>query len=261
MPWKLPFRFLTPLAGIIAGCLRPDVPQLGQTERGSIFMVPGIEGTTWQLRGTVRGLREAGIDQTIEIVEWGKHPFRQLYNLCAIEANRVVARGLARRIAACHAAHPHAPVTLIGYSGGGGIAVLTAESLPEQVTLDRLILIAAAVSPRYDLSRVFAHTRQGVTNFYSERDWLILGYGTRVFGTIDREKTSSAGRIGFRDAEGGLLESVQLTQIGWRPEWLELGHNGGHIGWLASAWAHDVLAPLIDASLTRPARQEAMAAP
>lgn len=246
MPRLRPFQFFTPLTSILAGCLRPDVSRPERMARGCIFMIPGVEGTTWQLRGCVRGLRTAGIDQAIEMLPWGKRPFRGLYNLCAIKANRAAAQGMAERINAYCAVHPHAPVTLIGYSGGGGMAVMTAEALPEQVVLDRVILIAGAVSPRYDLARVLAHARYGVTNFYSPADWFILGAGTGVFGTMDRQRTSSAGRIGFQDADGRIVQSERLTQIGWRPEWRELGHNGGHFGWLSSEWASKILAPCIE---------------
>lgn len=235
---------MAPLAGIVAGCLRREPNRPEQLEKGCVFLLPGIEGTAWQLRGTVLGLREGGVDRGLEIIAWGSHPFGQLYNLCAIRANRVRAGRIAARIADYQSAHPGAPVTLVGYSGGGGLAVLTAEALPDGVKLDRLILISAAVSPDYDLSGVLARA-DGVLNYYSPRDWLILGLGTRVFGTIDRRRTPSAGRIGFRDASGGLLETPGLTQIAWRPEWQDLGHVGGHVGWLSRAWAREVLAKAI----------------
>jgi hypothetical protein len=250
-----PLGLIPPLASILAGCVRPDIPRPERLDRGCIFMLPGIEGTAWQLGGPVKGLRQAGIDQTIERIAWGKHPFRQLHNLSALDENRKIAEGIAQRIAAYRAAQPGAPIVLVGYSGGGGLAALTAESLPDDVVLDRVVLIAAALSPCYDLSRVVSHTRRGVVNFYSPRDWLILGCGTRVFGTIDRQRTSSAGRIGFRDAAGRVIQSSQLTQICWRPEWIKLGHCGGHVGWLSTPWAREILAPQLAPSLTPRAKQ------
>jgi pimeloyl-ACP methyl ester carboxylesterase len=256
-----PLGLIPPLASILAGCVRPDIPRPERLERGCIFMLPGIEGTTWQLRGTVKGLREAGIDQAIEPIAWGKHPFRQLRNLCALDENRKIAKGMAQRIAAYHAAHPDAPISLVGYSGGGGIAALVAENLPDDVVFDCIVLIAAALSPRYDLAHVFPHARRGVVNFYSRRDWLILGCGTRVFGTVDRQRTSSAGRVGFRDAAGRVIQSGQLTQISWRPDWVRLGHSGTHVGWLSTRWARDILAPQLDPSPTEPPSPKASTAP
>jgi len=248
-----PFQFLTPLAGIVAGCVRPDVSRPEFAPRGCVFMIPGVEGTTWQFGGTVRGLRQAGVDCRIEPIAWGKHPFRQLHNLCALSSNRKRAEDIANRIAAYKASHPDAPVTLIGYSGGGGMAVLTAEALPPGVMLDRLILVAAAISPRYDLSRALEHTRNGLINYYSPRDWAFLGLGTGVFGTIDRRWGSSAGRVGFQDEVGRLIQSPRIVQIRWQREWIDLGHNGGHIGWLSPRWARTVLASHLREPLKAPA--------
>lgn len=237
-----PLGFFSPLAGIVVGSVRPDTWGPEHARRGCLFMIPGIEGTIWQLRGMIRGLRDAGIDQAIVPIPWGKRVFRQLHNLCAIGPNRERARSIAARIAAHKAAWPEAPVTLLGYSGGGGMAILTAESLPEGVVLERLILVAAAVSPRYDLSRALFRTRQGIINYYSPRDWAFLGVGTSVFGTIDRRRGSSAGRVGFRDEQGRLVDAPRVVQVAWKKEWAELGHNGGHLGWLSLRWAREVLA-------------------
>ena len=133
------------------------------------------------------------------------------------------------------------PLILVGYSGGGGMALLIAEALPREVILDRLILIGAAMSPTYDLTKVLAKTRELVC-FYSEQDWFILGLGTRTFGTIDRRHGDSAGRVGFHDAQGHLLQAPKLRQVPWGSEWRRLGHDGGHVGWLSGEWAREVLA-------------------
>lgn len=238
-----PGRVLAPVVSIVTGCLNRDVNRPEHFARGCVFMLPGIEGTAWQLRGMVAGLRDAGIGRALEIIEWGSHPLCQWYNLCAFHANRRRAGQIAVRIAEYSKAHPRVPVTLLGYSGGGGIAVLVAEALPPELRLDRIILISAAVSPGYPLAGVLS--KGSVVNYFSPRDWLILGLGTAAFGTIDRRWTHSAGRVGFRDSEGTLLNREGLCQIPWRPEWAELGHVGGHIGWLSRNWAARVLAPVI----------------
>lgn len=238
--------FVSPLVGIVGGCLRPEVNEPAHYDRGLILMLPGIEGTAWQLRGVVRALREAGVQSAIEIRAWGSHPFCQLYNLCALRANRERAARIAGRIGEYMDRYPGRPVTLFGYSGGGGIAVLTAEALPPERLLDRIVLMSAAVSPSYDPTPIAARTRHGVVNFYSRRDWFFLGMGTSVFGTIDRHRGVSAGRVGFLDPAGRPIEAPGLTQIPWRPEWRDLGHDGGHIGWLSPHWAREVLARVIE---------------
>jgi hypothetical protein len=102
------------------------------------------------------------------------------------------------------------------------------------------------LSPGYDLSGALAASRGGIVNFHSENDWVILGLGTQTWGTIDGEKTDSAGRVGFlmpseADSEGYL----HLYQVGWSPGMAKRGHFGGH-GTSGSLWfVRDYVAPLI----------------
>ena len=135
---------------------------------------------------------------------------------------------------------------------------MVAESLSPNLKLDRLILIAAALSPDYDLSPAVSRCNKGLVSFYSKRDWWTLGMGTSLFGTIDRKYTASAGQLGFRSSKGKVIKSDLITQIPWRPDWLKLGHDGGHVGWLKQAWSREILAPQIDPSLSGDNLQKAM---
>jgi hypothetical protein len=107
------------------------------------------------------------------------------------------------------------------------------ELLPPQ-TLERIILLSAAVSPSYDLKPALRATRQEIVSFNSELDWFVLGWGTWQFGTADRFYCSSAGKCGFvrppeNDTEGRELYR-RLVEIRWTPNMLLRGNNGGHIG-------------------------------
>jgi pimeloyl-ACP methyl ester carboxylesterase len=230
------------------GCEQPASQTAKSAPDNLVLMLPGVEGGSWQLTSVVDGLHDAGVRQEIEIIPWGKWPLSSMDNLMNHEANLERAKKISERIAAHRQTHPSSSITLVGYSGGGGIAVMVAEALPENVSIDRLILIAAAVSPEYDLTKVLSHVRGNMVNFYSENDWFMLGWGTQTFGTIDRKNTAAAGRIGFVDAAGKPRESQQIKQIEWRPDWARLGHWGGHIGWLARPWAREVLAAQLRAS-------------
>lgn len=227
------------------GCADPKPSQVIVSGGGLVVILPGVEGNKWQLTGTVNGLRDAGLDREIDIIPWGSPPLHSIQNLTNYAENQKRAQRIATRIADYHREFPDQPVTLIGFSGGGGLAVMAAEVLPNDVTLDRLILIGAAVAPDHDLAHVLSRCSHGVINFYSAADWFILGVGTQVFGTIDRKNTSSAGHVGFLDGEGKLRETSGLTQIAWELDWIKTGHDGGHIGWLARNWARDYLAPAI----------------
>lgn len=220
--------------------------RVDKLSNGYIVMLPGVDSRAWQFSGTEAGLREAGIDRAVDVVEWGDSSTGSIENLTDLRRNQERAKSIAFRIAGYQRCYPAAPVTLVGYSGGGGLAVLVAEALPEDVELDRMILIGAAISPDHDMRRALARCRRGIVNYYSANDWFMLGVGTRALGTIDRKKTDSAGRIGFRLASGELRDEPELTQIAWRSDWRELGHNGSHVGWLARPWAREVLAQEIE---------------
>lgn len=241
---------LTGYVGLSPGCARKMYRATDQPPRGRLILLPGIHSQAWYLSRTVRGLRERGLQWEIEVIEWGGRFPIALDNLMNLAKNKKRAMQIAATIAKYRAERPTEPITLVGYSGGGGLALLVTETLPPDVNLDRLILIAAAISPRRDLTTAMAHTEHGVVNLYSRRDRLVLGAGTGLFGTIDRVHTKSAGLVGFRDASGGSLVAGEgITQIGWSEPWTKLGHHGGHLGWLSQSWAKEILAPLIDPSL------------
>ncbi len=230
---------------VIGGCLNPEAPGPPLPIERTMVLLPGIEGGAWQLNGTVRGLRQAGILADFDVIEWGKRPFGSLDNLTNLEANKTRAKQIAARIESHRHEYPERPITLIGSSGGGGLAILVAEALPRQPILDRLILIGAAISPRYELTESLARCKHGIVNMYSANDWLILGAGTSIFGTMDRTKSAAAGHVGFLDSMGNTRNENGLTQIAWQPRWAIVGHDGGHIGWLAGQWAYQYLAPVI----------------
>ncbi len=248
-----PLRLMAhyPVSGLIAllsgaGChdAQIDWPR-PESSHGVVVMLPGIEGGAWQLTEVRAGLAKAGITDDVIAVDWGVRPFGSLINLTDIDANRRRAKRLADEIASRSRVAPGQPIQLVGFSGGGGLAMLVANELPADVNLDQLIVIAAAISPDFDVSPALRHARRGLVNFYSSQDIVVLGWGTKTLGTIDRSKTDSAGHVGFKKPDGSLREEDRLRQIAWTPDWRRLGHDGGHIGWLAKDWAREILAPIL----------------
>jgi len=234
------------------GCFQPEAMKPEELDRGYILLLPGVENTKTSAAGICRGLRDAGEDRAIDFDQWGYRPFGSYRNLVAYELNRQRAARLARKVADYRADHPTQPITIIGFSGGGAIALFTAEALPKEVVVDRVILLGAAISPDYNLGPTLAHCRRGMVNYYSTGDWLMGGLATKMFGTMDRKKTSTAGRVGFQSAGGQLLDREGLTQITWSPQWRKLGHDGGHPGWLARRWVREILAGLVRAGEPKP---------
>ncbi len=242
------FESLLAMGLLAAGCSQIKPPTSEELDRGYVLLLPGVGGTANWMGPMIAGLREAGVDDAIDVDAWGKRPLGTLSNLTSYEDNRKEAARLAGKIVEYRNDHPKAPIRILGYSGGGGMALFTAEALPADMQLDRVVLLAAAISPGYDLAPTIARCRRGVVSFYSENDWGRIGMGTQMFGTMDRQKSRSAGYIGFRTANDALLHRTGFEQIPWIPSWRKLGHGGDHAGYLAKAWARDILAPQLRVS-------------
>ncbi|MBN2211711.1 MAG: alpha/beta hydrolase [Sedimentisphaerales bacterium] len=231
------------LAGMVGGC-RQAPPRDEELQRGAVWMFSGVEGGYALLAGARQGLRDAGVNQAIYTCEWGR-PFDIFTNLCDLRRNRAVAACVAEEICAYRRNYPTQSIDLIGYSGGGGIVLLVAETLPEDVHLHNVILVHPAVSPDYDLTPALRRLDGQMIHYYSDWDIFILGLGTSVFGTIDRKFTASAGQKGF-DLEQAVSDPAlrgKLLQCKWTPEQIASGHFGEHFGIGFYGWNKDYVAP------------------
>ena len=132
------------LWSIVTGFRRTPAPTPAELSRGCVVLLAGVDGTTWTLGACVGGLRAAGIECGIEAVYWGWRPFGTFHNLMNLRASRAEAQEIAECVAARQASYPGAPVTLVGFSGGGGLALMIAEALPDGVMLERIVLVGAA---------------------------------------------------------------------------------------------------------------------
>lgn len=215
-------------------------------DRGLTYLIPGFQGDAAAMYLPLAGLRAGGLETAVRVVSFGR-PFGTMGNLTDYDGNRKIARELAREVVAFRREHPAAPIDLVGYSGGGAIALWMAEALPADVRLRHVILIQPAISRGYDLTPALRRVDGVMYHFYSPGDWLVLGMATRLFGTMDRKREDSAGKDGFdlsaavRDA--GLRD--KLREIPWRPFMITYAHFGDHTGLLLSPWNKRFVAPLL----------------
>src|SRR5262249_3474858 len=118
--------------------------------------------------------------------------------------------------------------------------------LPPQ-TVERIILLSPAVSRAFDLSGALRATKGEIVSFYSRYDQLVLGWGTRQFGTADRIHGPSAGLRGFilpSELDDVSRASYQrLVQIPWNPSMFLEGHPGIHVGTSMPAFLAKEVAP------------------
>jgi len=232
---------------LITGCGGPQPYRTPERlERGLVIVLPGIEGRSGLNEAICRGLNDGGVDWAIELYDWSSG-LGLLFNLRAYDRNRRLASEIGWRISQYLWDYPGRPVVLVGQSGGGAMAVWAAEQLLPGHKIEGAILLAASLSPQYILDFALGNSRQGIVSFYSPRDWLLLGVGTTVAGTMDGRHTTSAGSLGFEVPDSDLSKRAykKLFQVGWRPKMAEAGHSGMHLTSGAEKFISQYVAPFV----------------
>ena len=229
-----------------------EPPELseGQEGWGLVLVADGVGGL--DLCGT--GLRyvmgAAKLPFIVRVVPWGHGLGRWHADLTNAVNRDAKARLIADEVRAFRAGSPGAPVCLVGKSGGTGLVVKALEALEEGM-VDVAVLISPALSPTYDLSAALTAVGREMVVFWSPLDVFVLGAGTRIFGTIDRIKSISAGLVGFRvpgpGQDGPTAQYAKLRQVRWTPTMASTGYLGGHIGPDSPAFLRKYVVPLLRA--------------
>lgn len=225
---------------LLASCWlqAPPKPTPNEMSTGLIIMYPGISSAPTDMINWYTALRRAGIRQAIQVRPYGP-TLDLLGNLTGYERNRDWSKEEAKRIVRYMDAYPGRPVTLIGYSGGGAIAPMVAEYMPEGYVLDRILLFSSGLSPGYDLTPALEQTENGIVHFWSSADFT-GPFITLVFGTMDRRWELPAATVGFD------MRDERLIQFAWRPDMLDFRNKGDHTDYLWNElWIEEFVAPWI----------------
>ncbi len=238
--------FAAVVAITAVGCRAPDL-RLQHPNAGVVWLFPGVEGGARLLYRACNAYRDHGVDAELRIFDW-QRVGGTLANLTDYDGNRARAVKTAREIAEYQRLHPERTIDLVGYSGGGGMAIFVAEELPTDVRVRNIVLAHPALSPDYNLTRALRHVDGTLVNFHSPADWLILGAGTTVWGTMDRKHVASAGKVGF-DTKLAVPDRTlreRLCQRRWNKAMLEAAHLGNHISIMNYEWNKRFVAPYLD---------------
>ncbi len=219
-------------------------------EHGLIIVLPGIEGISSVNDGITRGLAAAGLPHSMIIHDWRRYRIWSPLHLASEQHNRQQARVVVDIVVDYQRNFPGRPVHLIGHSAGSGVALFVLESLPDDVKVQSVILLAAAVSRRIDAESLAERTIDGIWNFYSALDMPTVGLGTLIFGTTNRRHEVSAGALGFIE-RSPKSESTGLFQIRFRPHMMRDWNLGGHFGATNSAFVRHYIAPLLQSEWSR----------
>jgi hypothetical protein len=231
----------------LCGCaaMSQEVHNAPANPRGVVFVADG----SGNLRGTYDSLAKAvaedGLPLCVERVDWSYGTCRILSDLHGRSHQLAKGQELAAQVCAYRKTHPGQRVCLVGHSSGAAIVLAAAESLPPG-SVDRIVLLAPAVSPSYDLRPALACSCEGIDSFYSHRDG--ISYLLAAAGTADGAWCCSAGRGGFEMVSHCPADDVlyrKLRQHPWQRDFAGLGNHGGHFGWTSCECLRTCVEPLL----------------
>ena len=131
----LPVLMLLLFAAVLAGCGEDTAIYVTDARKanGLVIILPGIEGESEMNHGIREGLMDGGVEYALVIRPWGVPlpGLGMVVNQTNFLGNRLAGMGVAKTIAEYQDAHPGRPVYIVGHSGGGGVAVFTAEALAD----------------------------------------------------------------------------------------------------------------------------------
>lgn len=245
----------------VAGAQMPD-PEKVDSSDAYLLHLPGIAGEAGIDRLLISGLKEGGFKGKSEIYDWTSDK-QGIAALIDRKHTDEQAAKIAEKVAAHRKAHPKGQIMLTGHSGGTGLIVFALEKLPKDVMVDGVLLLSPALSPEYDLSPALSHVKGRMYVFSSTFDYFVLGLGTKLFGTIDRKRGESAGRVGFVQPKDAAYpkQYEKLVSCPYDKGWLKYGNIGDHMSVMSRAFSRHVLTPLVlshlpggGSPMTRPTR-------
>lgn len=220
---------------------------------GIVYVVEGIGG--WDILGASAhwSLPRAGVPHEIRSFVWTHGRGKIFKDLQDLRHLLRKADQLAEEVRWYKSLYPDRPVYLLGKSGGAGVVLAAAGQLPPD-TLERIVLLSAAVAPTYDLRPALRATKSEFVSFHSTHDQFVLRWGTKQFGTADRYYGPSAGLRGFHVPEDLSAEDRflydRLVQVPWKPEMILEGHTGSHMGTSMPGFLSKEVAPWLKPSST-----------
>lgn len=231
------------LALILAVFLAPNA----RADEKPVWLVhvPGMGGEMPIDHLVTRGMVDGGLDAEVMIFDWTGND-RGPVALAQMKRHATQSSLLADLIVRHVREHPNQRVIVTAHSAGTGIVAWALEKLPEDVMVDDIVFIAAALSPEFDLSLALRHVRNKVYAFNSELDYIVLSVGTKMFGTIDRLQVAAAGMVGFKAP--GTADAAQyekLVQFPYDEDWVRFGNGGEHIGAMMRPFAKNVIARVL----------------
>jgi pimeloyl-ACP methyl ester carboxylesterase len=215
--------------------------------RAIVVVIDGAGGSPDGYNSLSRVVREQALPLQVVSFEWSHGPLGFIADQVQTDYTRAAGCRLAERVRLLCQQAPGKPIELMAHSAGTLVALSCAEALPPD-SLERIVLLAPAVSCTYDLRPALRCSRRGIDVYCSERDRFYLGFGIRLLGTTDGKREDAAGRIGFCNPAQAAADPAlyaKLHQHPWEPSLAWTGHNGEHGGAFREAFMRTQIIPLL----------------
>jgi hypothetical protein len=210
---------------------------------GLVIIVEGIGGLDMIGKSANHSFKQAGLPHEVYHFHWTHGTGKFLKDLQDTQHILKKADELAAFIKDYRAKNPNRPIYIVAKSAGTGLVLFTLQKLPAN-SVERVVLLSAAVSPTYDLRTALRATRREIVSFHSRNDRAILSLGTSTFGTVDRYYGQAAGLTGFI-VPGALSEPdrqlyMHLIQVPFTARMLREGvstgtHHSTSMPWFVSS--------------------------
>lgn len=223
-------------------------PPAMPAQNSLVFVVDGAGGFEAASRTIAKTITEVKLPLEVRTFHW-THGYCRVFS-DQMHASHIQREGreLAELVMSCRQESPGRRIYLIGHSAGCGVALIAAEHLPPDA-LERIVLLAPAVSAKHDLRPALRSTCQGIDAFISSHDWCLLGVGTKLTGTTDRHwLTTAAGKTGFQPVAADPQDEAlytKLRQYPWNSTLMWTGHKGGHYGAYQPGFLRTFVFPLL----------------
>jgi pimeloyl-ACP methyl ester carboxylesterase len=194
-----------------------------------VFVVNGAGGSTTLSENLLDVNEELHLGLRIQQVPWSR-TLSVWEDLVDNQAQINAAARIACSVKAIRQDAPNAHIFFIGQSAGARVVLVAAEMLPPK-SIDRVIVVAPAVTSGYDLMSALKATRYGIDNFFSPEDGT-LETASEKSPLADGIKGPAAGRFGFRplSSDPKVIDAYRCSVRQYR--WTDSFHgNGGHFAW------------------------------
>jgi len=227
---------VTPLLVWVATAEGQETAPPATAPRGVVFVLDGSGRLRLMAQDLGAAVADAGLPLDVREFNWSHGSGRVLSDLRGRSNHAAKGEQLASTIQAQRNANAGSKIFVVAHSSGAAVVLAATEYLPAGA-IDRIILLAPAVSPGADIRTALRASRKGVDVFYSPSD--VISRSLAVTGTTDGRNVSSAGANGFADSGTG------LRQYSYTRDMAQTGHLGGHYGWTKSGFLRGYVTPML----------------